>query len=118
MKATEAILAGVFAGGGSGGGGGGYFQIEVDDDGVLNKTWQEIYDAVKAGMYCTIRYVDEGADWDTTLVETITNVYRDQSTYGVWTCQLCPTGSTSGFEPSPGLYEASAANDYPAWHEG
>lgn len=54
MKATEAILAGVFAGGGSGGGGGtsGVLAIHPDPDtGEFDCTFQDVLNAIDAGKY-------------------------------------------------------------------
>lgn len=56
-------------GGGEGGTGGGSFVIHVNeiamDNGTkyeLDKTWQEISDAIEAGMYCCIVGYDSAAD--------------------------------------------------------
>ena len=82
MKATEAILAGVFAGGGSGGGGGGNntMLVSVDENtGVLDKTFSEIYNAMHSGK---IVYISGSSgsgvdyDWGTFI---ITRVYYDDS---------------------------------------
>lgn len=65
MKATEAILAGVFAGGGSGGGGGGTGFMIVhcnEETKTLDKTFIEIYNAIKAGTPVFVsRILDEDA---------------------------------------------------------
>lgn len=64
MKATEAILAGVFAGGGSGGGGGGSMVVTVDStwDSDLgdyvctaDKTVTEMYAAIQSGIIPVVK---------------------------------------------------------------
>ena len=61
MKATDIILAGVFAGGGSGGGGGGesgIFIVKEEGSGpyTLDKTFREITNAMASGKLAVVMW--------------------------------------------------------------
>ena len=55
MTTGEVIALIKAFGGGGGSSGGGVLEISVDNDtGELNKTWQEIHDAVLSGKRCIV----------------------------------------------------------------
>lgn len=85
MKATEAILAGVFAGGGSGGGGGGSMVVTVDStwDSDLgdyvctaDKTVSEIYAAIQSGIIPVVKLT---GDFTETLSQDINFLHLSHS---------------------------------------
>lgn len=108
MKATDIILAGMFAGGGSGGGGGGtsgVLALHSDENATLDKTFREIVEAIDAGKFVFISGVngepEEYSRWLDSIVETY--YYSGDQKYYV--------GSTN----SNGLYVAASLDDYPTW---
>lgn len=80
---------------GGGGGGGGVPTVEASNDGVLNKTWQEIFDA----GFCVLKYSGEmGISYN-----VLTSVDHDNDGYYVtfYSGEVWFT------------FIASTANDYP-----
>jgi len=67
-------------------------------DGTLDKTWQEIYDAMVQKKLCVIRY-DSGTIERGILTDIVGSVYADGPEYMVVAGQM--------------TYSASSANDYP-----
>lgn len=99
MKATEAILAGVFAGGGSGGGGGGGKMVvtidgyyDEDLDGIVcsaDKTVEEIVEAVEAGIEPIARLTPgleelTSQGYPLRLVAAYKSLSEDESGYYYW----------------------------------
>lgn len=81
MKATEAILAGVFAGGGSGGGGGasGVLAIHLDPDtGAFDCTFRDVLNAIDAGKYVFMLYENSDDEYGRT-IDPITETFFDTS---------------------------------------
>lgn len=80
---------------GGGGSGGGVLEISVDNDtGALNKTWQEIHDALLSGKTCIVHEeFDNGLIWG-----IVVCVSTDGSVYSVdvnnWTAR---TDSANGY---------------------
>lgn len=87
-----------------GGGTGGGFMVINDNNGTLDKTWQEIYDAMKQGKFCTIR-VDSGNIISGISTNVISNI---DSTQGDYTVSI-GDGSYR--------YKASSATEYPKYDE-
>ena len=86
--------------GGSGGGSSGGGVLVVHNvEGTLDKTWQEIHDAMAAGQIPVVGYVD-GNDAGITIIG--------------WASFLKGTYALYGLDNSL-LYSASSANDYPVF---
>ena len=83
---------------GSGGGGGGSLVIHTVS-GTLDKTWQEIYDALEAGVRCIVMYGDEGKVGQTIIQEAY---WYDDNDYRIY-----PFGDGSTY------YVATSASGYP-----
>lgn len=81
------------------GGGGGDFFVVTESDGVLDKTWTEIYTALSNGMMGKVLYVDAGI---TATVGLLNSAQYDGEFYFVY-----PLGYTSFW------YQTSTANGYP-----
>lgn len=91
----------------SGSSGGGVLVVNVDDDtGVLNKTWQEIRDAMAAGQPPVIGTVD-GSD-SGILVVGYASIRNDS--YGLWLLG-------ADIASDAPLFVATSANDYPVIQE-
>lgn len=90
---------------GGGGGGGGAFVINVESS-VMDKTWQEIYDAVDAGKVCAVKgeSVEGQAE-----IGYVTSIFSVMGTYTV----VCITTDTINAAVSE--YAANAAGGYPAY---
>lgn len=88
MKATEAILAGVFAGGGSGGGGAsGVLAIHPDPDtGEFDCTFQNVLDAIDAGKYVFTSWTNPDDEYGR-IIDAIAETFfsPDNQAYGVAT---------------------------------
>lgn len=94
-----------WASGGSSGG--GVLAVDIDDDtGALNKTWQEIRDAMAAGQPPVIGTVD-GSDSGILVVGYAR--FRNDS-YGLWLLG-------ADIASDAPLFVATSANDYPVIQE-
>jgi hypothetical protein len=104
MTTGEVIALIKAFGGGSGGGssGGGVLVLHEDENGTLDKTWQEIHDALGAGTLVTVVYVD-GNDAFCTIIGATSNV---NNVYGLYQAGYGPGAN----DP---IYTASSANSYP-----
>lgn len=93
------------SGGGGGGGDGGAFVINVAS-GTMDKTWQEIYDAVDAGKVCAVKgeSVEGQAE-----IGYVTSIFSVMGMYTV----VCITTDTINAAVSE--YTANAAGGYPAY---
>lgn len=79
--------------------GGGDFFVVTDSDGVLDKTWTEIYTALSNGMMVKRIYVDAGY---VAKIDLLYSAIYDEEFYCVY-----PLGDTSFW------YQTSTANGYP-----
>lgn len=80
-------------GGGEGGAGGGSFVIRVNEIMIengtkyeLDKTWQEISDAIEAGMYCCIVGYEPANENDDEMVpsqKVVAGLYTDGEYFGL-----------------------------------
>ena len=107
MKATEAILAGVFAGGGSGGGGGGtsgVLALHSDENATLDKTFREIVEAIDAGKFVFISGVNGEPEEYSRWFDLIFDTSYDSSDKKYY------VGFTSG-----NYYSAASLDDYPTF---
>ena len=91
MADTGKTIALIKALSGGGGSGGGVLVVTVTD-GTLDKTWQEIHDAMLSGG--AVIQADE------TNVDTVLRVYNSKGTYRV-------------ISVDDGMYVASSASGYP-----
>ena len=97
MTTGEVIaLIKAFGGGGGSSGGGGVLVVN-DVSGTLDKTWQEIHDALLVGSVLVVVEDVVGVTQD--IVNNVT-----ENHYAVKTI-------------SDGQYRASSASGYPAWYE-
>lgn len=79
------------------GGGGGGIMILTETEGVLDKTWQEIYDAMSASVFCISVWVDNDGSVTINYINTVV-----------------PTGYRVIYaDGTP--FAASSANDYPVF---
>ena len=85
----------------SGGSSGGGVLVVTDNDGTLDKTWQEIYD----GGFCVIK---TGSDSDITYMPII-NAFYDDNEYGVGALY------TAGETPVEIFFIASSPSGYPVY---
>lgn len=92
------MLQAIAEGGGSGG-----ILICTYTDGVLDKTWQEIYDAISESMLCIIQMPYSTGDQYGVHMYMINTVEHSEGAYGVVT------------ESPYTLYLATSADDYPAF---
>lgn len=90
-------------GGGSGGGGGAMVVHTVYDAGItsLDKTWQEIYDALASGTPCIIVYENAEDEIANQAYLTKAELY-DEGVYNVYTMDEMTT------------YKATSPSGYPA----
>jgi hypothetical protein len=87
---------------GSGGGSGGGVLVVTDTDRTLDKTWQEIHDAMLTGLV-----VIQGGSMDSG-INTVTQVYYDKKG-GAYKVH---GGSSGNWSPA---YTASSADGYPTF---
>lgn len=86
----------------NGGGSSGGVLVVHDVDGTLDKTWQEIHDAMAAGQVPVVGYAD-GTDAGITII--VWGAFLDE-TYSLWDVSSNPS------QDDP-LYSASSASGYP-----
>ena len=91
-------------GGGSGGGGGSDIVVVHDVDGTLDKTWQELHDAMAAGKVVVCPYED-GPSYVQSMYLTYANI--DDG------CVVQFMASEGGDTVSIFTYFADTPNDYP-----
>lgn len=84
-------------------GGGGAFVINVESN-TMDKTWQEIYDAVDAGNVCAVKVESVEGQAD---VQYVSSLFSVGGTYTV-VCLGTALGQPAGVE-----YTASSASGYP-----
>lgn len=104
------VIALIKAFGGSGGGssGGGVLVVNMDTaTGTLDKTWQEIHDALAQGIPCVILYAEDGYVEQ----DLIVSVMASAGYYSV--IALTAHGTT----PFAGKLTAASADGYPAYSE-
>ena len=101
-----AAIAEMFANmSGGGSSGGGVLVVNIDDDtGALNKTWQEIRDAMAAGQIVSIPSVNSEVEVYSAIIGTAWLTSDDK--YGLW-----PLGANAGTNDPFAI--AQTANDYP-----
>ena len=78
--------------------------INESTDGIFDKTWQEIYDAMAQGKMCVVRVVGETTEEGITN-NTVTSAFSSEGKYMV---------VIGGSE----TYTASSATGYPEYGEG
>lgn len=90
---------GVAAGGG---GGSSSILFVTNDDGTLDKTWQEIYDAMTSSVLCVViqSVVDEVEGFASITSNIIQNIVLQEGVYSLYLDDGLP-------------FIASTANDYP-----
>ena len=103
----EQYLDEIAEGGGGGGGGGSSSALVVHEvDGTLDKTWQEIYDAMANGTIVIVIY--EGVD-NVAHNIAVSILHVEGSDYMV----TCVCADNNGVYTSP--YVAESANGYPVY---
>lgn len=103
MNTGEVIaLIKAFGGGGGGSSGGGVLVVHQDEYGTLDKTWQEIHDALAAGQIPVIGYVD-GNDAGMTIIGW--GAFLNDA-YSLW-------GLGSNISQDDPWYSATSASGYP-----
>lgn len=82
--------------GGGGGTGGGVLVCTEDENGTLDKTWKEIYDAITGGKICLIATNEFGRD----ILSVVTSIATDNNTmYGVLSAENLYITNTEGGYP-------------------
>ena len=107
---TGEVIALIKAFGGSGGGSSGGGVLVVHDvDGTLDKTWQEIHDALLTGGAIVLR-----ADGQDAYCDIIFKAVKssDESSFNVACGSIEPPGNAGAW-----LYSASSASGYPSYTE-
>ena len=105
----EKFLKAIADNAGGGGSSGGVLVVHMDENtGALDKTWQEIHDAVAAGQIVNIPLYNGETEAYTTLVGIAWLTSDDK--YGLWVY-----GSSA---QDPALAIADTANDYPVVNNG
>jgi hypothetical protein len=85
-----------------GGAGGGVLVVHYDENGVLDKTWQEIHDAVVAGQFIVIQSEnDDGIFWN-----YISSVESSSDYYSVFVFWPGPLSTSELSTDSPTGYPA------------
>ena len=72
-----------------------------DADSVLDKTWQEIYDAMAQGKLCVVRRVG-GTPEDGIMTDTVISVYNSKGTYYVSAGDTYRAPSATGYPETEG----------------
>lgn len=88
-------------GSGGGGGGGGALVVHEDEEGTLDKTWQEIFDAIASGKIVFIPYVDGSNEATTIIVRSCIKSDDDCFIYVI--------------DSADPLYSCAAPTDYPVY---
>lgn len=96
LHTNESTGALEWAEGGSGGG----VLVVHDEDGTLDKTWQEIHDAIVGGMPCFVMEDEDGIT-----IQLVTAVFIDSGSYYA----AIGEENTGSYNE----YTASSADDYP-----
>lgn len=108
MAGIGETIALVKALGGSGGGSsGGGVLVVTDTDGTLDKTWQEIHDAMAAGQIPVVGYVD-GNDAGISIIGWGALI---DDAYSLW-------GYGADISQDDPLYSATSASGYPTAYIG
>ena len=100
VSRIEHYLAQIAEGGGGGGGGGSSSALIVNEDNdtyTLDKTWQEIYDAVMSNRVCFIGSSSDAENWGDLYL--LVNIQWSEGSYSV------SNGNATYYADSP--------NDYP-----
>jgi len=92
------------------GGGAGGIMIINNTDSTLDKTWQEIYDAMSAGVLCYIS--SSNGTTEHCAMDCVAIAEHDGPDYIVSSITI------SSGEVSVKLFITSSANDHPVLHEG
>jgi hypothetical protein len=94
------------SGGGGGEGGGGYLKITIDEEtGAMDKTWQEICDAIKAGYYVS-NPAEDSLSGEISVFNITGTGKGPQDTYNVYV--KTPDGDVI-------IFNADTASDYPVY---
>ena len=78
----EQYLDAIAKNGGGGGSGGGVLVVRIDDDtGTLDKTWQEIHDALSAGQVVTVPFVESAGTTSAFIIGALITVEDKYAVY-------------------------------------
>lgn len=94
----------------NGAGGGGALVIHENESGELDRTWQEIHDAISAGQICISLYSADNEQQTVAQTLYVTDAVREGSSYYVRVCSVDLAGSLTVWR-----YETDSADGYPAY---